>query len=185
MHRRWISAVFFLTCLGTLQASLASDPAVSDSLSQRWQRLANAGERLVSRELFWFAEAALENGSHAAEIEQAYAWAEEMQDHDPDSPTFGNFLWYRANPRPIDKNAVEFCMSTATVTWIHYRDRLTSAARVSLERMMRFGAEGLRRHRVGPNYTNIYLEKTWNMIGVGQAMDMLELRKEGEQMLEH
>jgi len=167
-----------------MQAGLASDPAVSDSLSLRWQRLANAGERLVSRELFWFAEAALENGSHAAEIEQAYAWAEEMQDRDPDSPTYGNFLWYRANPRPIDKNAVEFCMSTATVTWIHYQDRLTPAARASLERMMQLAAEGLRRHRVGPNYTNIYLEKTWNMIGVGQAMEMPDLRREGEQMLE-
>ncbi len=173
-----------LVWLGSTSLALAADAGATARLSQRWTRLAGAGDRLVSRELFWFAESALRNGSHATEIEQAFAWAEEMQDRDPDSPTFGNFRWYRANPKPHDKNAVEFCMSTATVTWIHYRDRLTPAARASLERMMRFGAEGLKRHRIGPNYTNIFLEKTWNMIGVGQAMGMPELRKEGEQMLE-
>ncbi len=181
---RCVLEVFALIWLGSTPLAFAADAGATARLSQRWDRLAGAGERLVSRELFWFAEVALENRSHAAEIEQAYAWAEEMQDRDPDSPTFGNFRWYRANPKPHDKNAVEFCMSTATVTWIHYRDRLTPAARASLERMMRFGAEGLKRHRVGPNYTNIFLEKTWNMIGVGQAMEMPELRKEGEQMLE-
>ncbi len=171
----WISVISPVT-------AFAADKTAS--LSRRWQRLSLAGDRLVSRELFSFADAALRGNSHRREIEQAYAWAEEMQDRDPASPTFGNFRWYKSNPKPLDKNAVEFCMSTATASWIDYQEVLTPTARASLERLMRFGAEGLKRHSVGPDYTNIFLEKTWNMIGVGQSLDMPELRNEGQRMLE-
>ena len=78
---RCVLEVFALIWLGSTPLAFAADAGATARLSQRWDRLAGAGERLVSRELFWFAEVALENRSHAAEIEQAYAWAEEMQLH--------------------------------------------------------------------------------------------------------
>lgn len=162
----------------------AAEPRSQESPGRQWQRLANAGDRLVSRELFWFVDAALADDSHQSEVEQAYAWAEAMQDRDPASPTYGNFRWYRSNPKPIDRNAVEFCMSTATVTWMRYRDRLTPVGRAALERLMRYSVEGLKRHRVAPSYTNIYLEKTWNMIGLGQALNRPDVEAEGSRMLE-
>ena len=81
-----------------------------DALDRAWQRLQQAGDELSTRGLFSFALNAVENGSHAAEIVRAFEMAEALQDRDELSPTFGNFRWYPKNEKPVDRNAVEFCM---------------------------------------------------------------------------
>ncbi len=48
----------------------AAEPGTTVRLARQWQRLANAGDRLVSRELFWFTDTALAAKSHQSEIEQ-------------------------------------------------------------------------------------------------------------------
>jgi hypothetical protein len=88
-----------------------------------WEKLAGAGEDLQVQELFRFALEATAAGSHADEIEQALGWAEELQDRDSDSDTFGNFRWYRRNTKPADRNAVEFSMEAGGLLWSQHRDR--------------------------------------------------------------
>ena len=153
-------------------------------LDRWWQKLEGAGPKLVSRELFYFARAALDAGSHGREVERAFALADELQDKDPASGTYGNFRWYRFNDRPRDLNAVQFCMSAAALIWIDHKDDLTPLARQRLEKLMRLSVEGIRRHRVGVGYTNIFVKKSWNCIALGERLGMPALAEEGYLMLD-
>lgn len=136
------------------------------------------------RELFTFALDAVSLGYRPDMIETAFALAEQMQDRDPTSPTYGNFRWYWFNEKPGDRNAVEFSMERAVLIWKLYRDRLTPKAREQLERLITLSIEGIRRHRVRESYTNIFLMKTWNCIAIGEAMGKADLADEGYQMLD-
>ena len=157
---------------------------VTEELDRLWRHIEGAGQDLAVGQLFGFASRAAENGSHAGEAAGAYAMAEELQDRDPDSATYGNFRWYQKNDRPRDLNAVEFCVATGIVTWMQCRDRLNDEAGERLERLLRLSAEGIRRHEVLVTYTNIYLKKAWNAIAVGENLDLPDLAEEGYGMFE-
>jgi hypothetical protein len=57
---------------------------------------------------------------------------ESLHDRDPASATYGNYRWYWRDPKPDDRNAVEFSMQAAGLAWVLYRDRLPETAREKL-----------------------------------------------------
>ncbi|HXC01905.1 MAG TPA: hypothetical protein VNU49_04575 [Opitutaceae bacterium] len=110
--------------------------------------------------------------------------AEELHDRDPDSLTYGNYRWYWSDPHPNDRNAVEFCMQTASLTWMLYRDRLPGDARAKLAAALALGSEGMLRHKVAVSYTNIFLMRLANCILIGESTGQPDLVKRGRAWLD-
>jgi len=186
-HRRktWLIVVAALA-MGCRREGFAmeQDDKLVEYLGRMWRQIERKPPTLASRSLLSFALEAAALAWHPERITEALALAEQMQDRDPESRTFGNFRWYLSAPRPLDYNAVEFCMQRGILVWKLYRDRLSPEGRERLERLIRFSVEGIRRHRVGTAYTNIFLMKTWNCIAIGEATGRPDLADEGYRMLE-
>lgn len=160
------------------------DPELQKRFDAAIKRFDPPREQTGVRELFDFALDAVAVGYRPEMIERAFDVAEQMQDRDPKSPTYGNFRWYWFNEKPGDRNAVEFSMERAVLIWKLHRERLTPKAREQLERLITLSIEGIRLHRVSESYTNIFLMKTWNCIAIGEATGRSDLAAEGYQMLE-
>ena len=161
----------------------ASDPATA-ALEKRWRDLREPKARFGTRELFEFTLEAAALNWHPERVEHALALAEQKQDRDPQSKTFGNFAWYWEDPKPVDLNAAEFAMQRAALTWILYRDRLSPKAQEILQRLMQFSVEGMQRHKVSVDYTNIFVMKTWNCIALGENTGRPELARAGYEMFD-
>jgi len=177
----WIPAALESTTTPTTETP---DPELAKRLEASIRRFDPPRDQTGVRELFGFALEAAAANYRPEMVERAFDLAEQMQDRDPTSPTYGNFRWYWFNEKPVDRNAVEFSMERAVLIWKLYRDRLTPKAKERLERLIALSVEGIRRHRVGESYTNIFLMKTWNCIAIGEATDRADLATEGYQMLE-
>lgn len=160
------------------------NPDLEKRLEAALKRFDPPRDQTGVRELFDFALDAVAVGYRPDAIERAFDLAEQMQDRDPASTTYGNFRWYWFNEKPGDRNAVEFSMERAILIWKLYRERLTPKAKERLERLIGLSVEGIRRHRVAESYTNIFLMKTWNCIAIGEAMGRADLAAEGYQMLD-
>ncbi len=177
----WIPAALASTTTPTTETP---DPEMAKRLEASIRRFDPPRDQTGVRELFGFALEAVAANYRPEMVERALDVAEQMQDRDPASPTYGNFRWYWFNEKPVDRNAVQFSMERAVLIWKLYRDRLTPKAKERLERLIALSVEGIRRHRVGESYTNIFLMKTWNCIAIGEAADRADLATEGYQMLE-
>ncbi|MCF7848814.1 MAG: hypothetical protein K9M45_08200 [Kiritimatiellales bacterium] len=160
------------------------DPAARKDMDKRFARIQKLEPRMGVRDLFREALKHAHYEYKPERIERLLELAEEMQDLDPDSKTYGNFKWYWGSERVIDRNAVQFSMQKASLVWMLYRDRLSPAAQEKLERLMQMSIEGIRRHDVKESYTNIYLMKIWNSIAIGEALGDAKLTEEGYQMLD-
>ncbi|MFP4055795.1 MAG: hypothetical protein ACLF0G_02880 [Candidatus Brocadiia bacterium] len=171
-------------CAGAEGPLIDRRDEIARRLEGRWRRIQKVRPRMGCRELFGFALEAAGSNSHLARIERVLELAEQMQDREPESRTYGNFKWYWEAEGPVDRNAVEFCMQQGILVWMLYRDRLTPGAAERLERLIRFAVEGIRRHHVRESYTNIFLMKTWNCVAIGEATGRPELAKLGRQMLD-
>ena len=159
-------------------------------LESQWERIRQRYESLTSREIFSFvlscAEAnLLSDKLWLDRVDEALAVAEEMQDRNLISPSFGNFRWYYKAGKVEDFNAVEFVMEDATLIWMRHGEKLPSRLKERLLRLMRFGAEGVKRHWVRPGYTNIYLKKTWNCLALGICLGDKGLIDLGKRMLDN
>ncbi len=180
----------FLTltlALGLLMlAATAQEPADAKTaeLEKRWRSLREPKARFGTREFFEFVLEQAALNQHPERIEHALALAEQKQDRDLKSKTYGNFAWYWEDPKPVDLNAAEFAMQRAALTWILYRDRLSPQAQATLERLIKFSVEGLQRHKVSVDYTNIFVMKTWNCIALGERTGRPELARLGYAMLD-
>ena len=168
---------------GKKPAAKPADPAAA-ALDKRWRTLREPAPRFSTRELFEFTLEATAQNWHPERVERALELAEQKQDRDPHSKTFGNFAWYWEDPKPIDLNAAEFAMQRAALTWILYRDRLSPKATATLQRLMEFSIEGMQRHKVSVDYTNIFTMKTWNCIALGENTGRPELARAGYAMLD-
>jgi hypothetical protein len=153
-------------------------------LEKRWRNLREPKGRFSTRELFEFTLEQAALNQHPERVERALELAEQKQDRDPRSKTYGNFAWYWEDPKPVDLNAAEFAMQRAALTWILYRDRLSPKAREVMERLIKFSIEGLQRHKVSVDYTNIFVMKTWNCIALGEYTGRPELARAGYAMLD-
>ena len=183
-HTRIARLLLAILIAGTLTAAYAADSNISETLERWWSRIERTSPRMGVRDLFAFALEATGNSWRADRVEKALGLAEQMQDRDPESPTYGNFKWYWEAEKPVDRNAVEFCMQHAVLLWSQFKERLTPGSVERLERLFRFSVEGIRGHRVPESYTNIFLMKTWNAIAIGEATGRPDLADEGYQMLD-
>ena len=162
----------------------AQRDALTRSLDRRWEGFQKKSAGMGARELFSFSLESAEADYRLDRIDGALALAEQMQDRDPKSPTYGNLKWRWGDAGPDDRNAVEFTMQDGALLWMRHRDRLPAEARQRLERLITFGVEGIRRHRVAVSYTNIFLMKIWNCIALGENTGRPDLAKEGYGMFD-
>jgi len=164
----------------------ATQPAEADlqRLEKAWARIETRQPDLSAPELLGFALDAVAAGAAGQRVETALDLAEAMQDRDPNSRSFGNFRWYWRSTKVEDYNAVEFAMQRGALIRLKYYDRLTDAARQRLDRLVRLGIQGIRRHTVQESYTNIFLMKTFNCLALGEATGQAELAAEGSRMLD-
>jgi hypothetical protein len=160
-------------------AAPAADDAILRQLERRWPSIQSPKTGLGVRELFAFGLEAAAADWHPERIEKAYALAATMQDRDAKSKTYGNLAWRYGDKGPDDLNAVEFCMHHGALTWMLYKDRLSPAARASLDELIRFGLEGVRRRGCKPDYTNIFLMHCWNLLAIGEATGRPDAFEEG------
>lgn len=109
--------------------------------------------------------------------------AEEMQDKNPQSRSFGNFRWYWRTPEVTDMNAVEFVAAHALPVWFEAKDKLPPEARLILERMLRRAVDGCLKHSVRSDYTNIAICNFVHLIILGQEFDRPDAVKEGERRM--
>lgn len=182
--------IFLLLALGFLacgavakEAAAPADPRTVE-LEKRWRSLREPKARFSTREFFEFTLEATALNWHPERVEHALELAEKKQDRDPQSKTFGNFAWYWEDPKPADLNAAEFAMQRAALTWILYRDRLSPKAQETMQRLMQFSIEGMQRHKVSVDYTNIFVMKTWNCIALGENTGRPELARLGYTMFD-
>ncbi len=150
-------------------------------MDRAWVRMQQRAPTLGVRELYSFVLTAAERGWHPETLPQVLDLAASMQDTNPASPTYGNYRWYYRDPKPDDRNAVEFSMQTASLTWLLYRDRLVPEAREKLAAAMRLGIEGMLRHKVDVSYTNIFLMRIANCILIGESTDRPDILARGRQ----
>lgn len=153
-------------------------------MDKRYARVQKLEPRMGVRDLFRLSLKQAHYNYETERIDHLLQLAEQMQDLESDSKTYGNFKWYWGSDQVIDRNAVQFSMQKASLVWLLYRDRLSPTVAERLERLMRMSIEGIRRHGVQESYTNIYLMKIWNSIALGEALGDETLAEEGYQMLD-
>jgi len=183
MLRRLDALGCFLATVWVAQSAPGSEEAARQ-LERRWTGIEKPQPNLGVRDLFGFALEASAIGWHPERVAKALDLAEQAQDRGEKSKTFGNFKWYWKDERPADLNAVEFTMQQGVLVWMLHKDKLNAEGVERLERLLRFGVEGIRRHRVREDYTNIFLMKTWNAIAIGEATGRPDLADEGYAMLD-
>ncbi len=160
------------------------DPHPTDSASQSATPKHGVGCRTIMEAIL---EATGTPGyeERSSNLEKAFENLESMQDRDPASQTYGNFRWYWNQQKPEDLNAVEFVTQRAVLLKLCYGDRLSSISpktSESLDRILKYAVEGIRRQKVDVAYTNIYLMKTWNLLALGQVLNRPDLTEEGAAM---
>ena len=147
-----------------------------------WQKVKPAGEpdsTLTSRDVFTYALVLCETSTHPDRLPRLFGLLEQMQDRDPQSPGYGNFLWNWFDEKVIDFNAVDFCMRSGSLLWIKHRDTLAEEVRKQLHELLTYAVEGCMRHQVKASYTNIALMNAGNLILLGEALEKPEVAKEG------
>lgn len=150
-----------------------------------WRAAADpAGREVASRDLFTYALALLEAGRHLERLQRLFELAQQMQDRDPASRTYGNFRWRWSQARVEDLNAVEFCMQGGALIWLRHRDLLPRGAGRTLKEILDVAAEGCLRHRVSESYTNIALMNAENLLLLGVILERPALSTEGAARLD-
>ncbi len=147
-----------------------------------WQKVKPKGEpdpSLTARDIFTYALVLCETGTHPDRLPRLFDLLVQMQDRDPQSPGYGNFLWNWFDEKVIDFNSVDFCMRSGALLWIKHRDTLPEEVRHQLHELLTYAVEGCMRHKVGPAYTNIALMNAGNLILLGETLGKPDVAKEG------
>jgi hypothetical protein len=177
----------FLLAIILLAAAPRSDIVqnAADNAEGVWRRCQDPDKSdLSTRDLFTAALAWCEAKQHPDRLARVFDLAAQLQDRDPKSKTYGNFRWYWSHPKVDDHNAVEFCMQAGALLWIRHRDTMPADARAKLETLARLSAEGCRRHKVRPSYTNIAFMNAANLILLGENLGLDEIAQEGYRRLD-
>jgi hypothetical protein len=140
----------------------SSDPALGvQELERQWAAIANPQSALPLRGTLRFAVEGAGLAWHPERVGMALTRTRAMQDLDPSSATFGNFKWQSGHPGVLDRNAVEFAMQLLGFLHLRFANWLLPEGRHQLETLLSDGIEGLRRHTVRVEYTNIFVMKAW------------------------
>ena len=110
--------------------------------------------------------------------------AEEMQDKNPESPTFGNFRWYWSNTGITDPNAVEFALARILSIYLDTPDSLSEDDRALLLQLLERSVKACFHRKIHPDYTNIALYNAVHLILLGQVLDRPEVAQEGKLRLQ-
>jgi hypothetical protein len=193
MFPRPLSAVVCLAAI-LLAPRLMAQPAPPDypplsakaaaELDHAWARFQKRAPDSGSRDIYNFLLNAVAHNWRPEKWSAVIDLAEELHDRNPDSPTYGNYRWYWRDVHPNDRNAVEFCLQTAGLAWVLYRDRLPGDARAKLAAALALGSEGMLRHKVAASYTNIFLMRLANCILIGESTGRPDLVKSGRVWLD-
>jgi len=109
--------------------------------------------------------------------------AEEMQDRNPSSRTFGNFRWYWRTANVTDPNAVEFAVARMLSIYLDTPDPLSDEARNMLTQLLEYSVNACLKRRINPDYTNIALYNAMHLILLGQIVDRPDVTQEGKRRL--
>ncbi|NOX56366.1 MAG: hypothetical protein GXP27_18360 [Planctomycetes bacterium] len=121
------------------------------------------------------------------QLERANAIVAAVLDHqdvDLKSQTFGNFLWWHGETRVRDRNAVAFMSPWLSYLAIEHGERLSRTNRRRLREALGRCIHGVRAHRSGPDYTNIWLLKAASMVMLGRALGKPELESDGAERID-
>ncbi len=181
-----------LLLLPAARAGAAADPRARSNLvayaaqsgAGAWAKATARKPELSAREIYLYALALCEADLSRERLAPLFEAGAQMQDRDPASRDYGNFRWYWRETAVDDRNAVEFCMQAATLIWLRHRDRLPPDARAVLARTLELAAEGCRRHRVSPSYTNIALMNAANLVLLGEGLGQDAVAAEGYRRLD-
>ena len=111
--------------------------------------------------------------------------AEEMQDRNPESRTFGNFRWYWNTARVTDPNAVEFAVARMLSICLDTPEPLADETRNTLNQLLEYSVPACLNRRINPDYTNIAFYNATNLILLGQVLDRPEISLEGKRRLQN
>ena len=111
--------------------------------------------------------------------------AEEMQDKNPESRTFGNFRWNWSNTGITDPNAAEFALARMLSMHFDTPEPITGEARNILNRLLERSVNVCLDRRIRPDYTNIALYNAVHLILLGQVLDHPEVTQEGTRRLQN
>jgi len=173
---------FTTTAQATSQPAPASPPSLSpqervDILRADAMTYMNDYERSLSRpkseptvrELTHWAHAALALGMPAAKAEAFVRRAMALQEMDSTSPRYGTVMWQEGHPEIRDPNSIEFTMLPMGPILLRYTDKLSPSFAADMAPHVKAAIVAIRHHKVGVDYTNIYLMKLTNLILLGQA----------------
>lgn len=139
---------------------------------------------LSARTLFDIVLAYLETGQFTERLPHLLQLAAQMQDRNPQHSTYGNFRWYWRDEKVGDWNAVDFCMQTAALIELRHGRQLEAAIRPQWDEIIECAIEGLLRHVVPVDYTNIVFMNAGNLILWGELKQRPQLIEEGRARFE-
>lgn len=158
-------------------------------LERQWRVVANPDQPTGIRGILRFAVEAAGIGWEPDRVTAALARARACQDLTPGSLTRGNFKWRSDHPRVLDLNGGEFALQLLGYLHAAHADQLSDPAKKLVRAMLLDGVEGLRRHEVRIDYTNIFIMKCWGLIAAGEALGRKDIADDGyhrfEQWLRH
>lgn len=149
-----------------------------------WKSTAEPKGSVTSRGLFAYAFVLCEANQKLERLEPIFDLAVRMQDHDPQSRSYGNFKWKWDDAKIVDYNAVDFSMRGGSLLWLKHKDTIPAPAREKLRGVLEFATEGCLRHKVNESYTNIALMNAGDLILLGETLDKPKVADEGYRRLE-
>jgi hypothetical protein len=177
----WFWALFLMAPRGLTAApdlpQLASNIVAHDE--GFWRTVSKRPESVTSRDLFAYAFALCEARQHPERLGRLFELAEQMQDRDSKSRSYGNFWWAMRDGKVMDYNAVDFCMRGGALLWLNHRDFIPASALPHLEKLLGYSVEGCSRHKVQPGYSNIAIMNAGDLILLGEALGKPEAADEG------
>ena len=138
---------------------------------------------LACRDLFTYALILCERRHNLDRVPVLLKRAQQMQNLNEESDTYGNFWWNWSQGAVMDPNAVEFSMRSAALLWFKHQDKLGSGKRV-LKAMLEPAVSACRHHASMPLYTNITLMNAMNLMVLGQALNRKDWIRMGEDRFE-
>jgi hypothetical protein len=167
----------------SLPAAAPELPAVAGHIAAHeeefWHACEQGAPSVTSRGLFAYAFALCEARQHPERLERLFALAEQMQDRNPQSRTYGNFWWSLRDGKVMDQNAVDFSMRGGALLWLRHREFIPANARARLEHLLAFSVQGCLRHKVQPSYSNIAIMNAGDLILLGEALNQPAVADQG------
>lgn len=108
----------------------------------------------------------------------------DYQDLDQGSPTFGNFRWWHDEARVRDHNAVCFMTPWLSHLAMKHGAKLTGDNQRRLREALQRCIRGVRAHRTGPDYSNIWLLKAASLVMLSRALEDPGLEADGAERIE-